>query len=142
MILTEEKAGLRSISNFVKKTSLRGEISAALSSSLPTPASGLLATTVAASWIRKLFSCPSLHRLAHARSLQACGAHRYDVMQYIVFPATKEKQCSYVELVAPEGTTAQTPTWFVSHWYGRRVLSDMESGISMSSCELETCFLF
>ena len=68
--------------------------------------------------------------------------HRYDVMKYIVFPATAEKQCSYVELVAPEGTTAQTPAWFVSHWYGRRVLSDMESGISMSSCELETCFLF
>ena len=63
-------------------------------------------------------------------------------MKYIVFPATKEKNCSYVELVAPEGTTAQTPTWFVSHWYGRRVLSDLESGISMSSCELETCFLF
>ena len=48
-------------------------------------------------------------------------------MQYIVFPATKEKQCSYVELVAPEGTTAQTPMWFVSHWYGRRVFSDSES---------------
>ena len=88
----------------------------------------------------KLFRCPSLHRLAHARRLQACGAHRYDVMQYIVFPATKGKRCSYVELVAPEGTTAQTPTWFVSHWYGRRVLSDMESVISMSGCELETLF--
>ena len=49
--------------------------------------------------------------------------HRYDVMKYIVFPATKEKSCSYVELVAPEGTTAQTPMWFVSHWSGRRVFS-------------------
>ena len=66
----------------------------------------------------------------------------YDVMKYLIKPATKEKQCSYVELVAPEGTTAQTPTWFVSHWYGRRVLSDMESVRSVSSCELETCFLF
>ena len=61
-------------------------------------------------------------------------------MQYIVFPATKEKQCSYVELVAPEGTTAQTPTWFVSHWCGRRVLSDMESVVSMSGWRFVSCF--
>ena len=65
--------------------------------------------------------------------------HRYDVMRWVVIPATKEKQCSYVELVAPEGTTAQTPMWFVSHWYGRRVFSDSESVRSSSGNELETC---
>ena len=74
----------------------------------------------------KLFRWPSLHRLAYARSLQARGAHRYCVMKFIVFPATKEKQSSYVELVAPEGTTAQTPTWFVSHWSGGRFVSESE----------------
>ena len=66
---------------------------------------------------------------------------RYGVNKYVIKLKTKAKQCSYVELVAPEGTTAQTPMWFVSHWYGRRVLSDMESVISMSGCELETLFL-
>ena len=60
-------------------------------------------------------------------------------MQYIVFPATKEKRCSYVELVAPEGTTAQTPMWFVSHWYGRRVGSDSESVRSICGYELKIC---
>ena len=37
-------------------------------------------------------------------------------MKYIVLPATRDQSCSYMELVAPEGTTAQTPKWFVSHW--------------------------
>ena len=60
-------------------------------------------------------------------------------MKYIVFPATKEKKCSWVELVAPEGTTAQTPMWFVSHWYGRRVFSDSESVRSIASYELKPC---
>merc|ERR1719487_2171218 len=31
-------------------------------------------------------------------------------------------QCSYVDLVAPAGTRAQTPNWFVSHWWGEPVL--------------------
>ena len=44
------------------------------------------------------------------------SGRRYDVMKYIVQPATLDKKCSYVQLVAPEGTTAQTPKWFVSHW--------------------------
>jgi len=44
---------------------------------------------------------------------------RYNVVKYIVNPATKDKQCSYVELVAPEGTVAQTPLWFISHWSAR-----------------------
>ena len=40
----------------------------------------------------------------------------YDVVKYVVNPATAAQRCSYVELVAPQGTTAQTPQWFVSHW--------------------------
>ena len=68
--------------------------------------------------------------------------HRYDVMKYIVFPATAEKQCSFVELVAPEGTTAQTPMWFVSHWCGKLVVSESESVRSISRYEWWNCVLF
>ena len=46
----------------------------------------------------------------------------YDVVKYHVNPATCKKQCSYVELVAPVGTRAQTPKWFVSHWWGEPVM--------------------
>ena len=45
----------------------------------------------------------------------------YDVVKYLVKPETAEKKCSYVELVAPPGTKAQTPKWFVSHWWGEPV---------------------
>ena len=45
----------------------------------------------------------------------------YDVNKYIIKPETKQKQCSYVELVAPKDTRAQTPKWFVSHWWGEPV---------------------
>ena len=31
----------------------------------------------------------------------------YDVTKYIIKPATAEQKCSYVELVAPAGTTSQ-----------------------------------
>ena len=45
----------------------------------------------------------------------------YDLTKYYVMPETKERKCSYVELVAPPGTVAQTPRWFVSHWWGEPV---------------------
>ena len=45
----------------------------------------------------------------------------YDVTKYIIKPATAEQKCSYVELVAPAGTTSQEPKWFVSHWWGEPV---------------------
>ena len=45
----------------------------------------------------------------------------YDAVYYVVKPATEAQQCSYVELVAPAGMTAQTPRWFVSHWWGEPV---------------------
>ena len=45
----------------------------------------------------------------------------YDVVAYVVEPATEAQKCSYVELVAPQGTTVQTPRWFVSHWWGEPV---------------------
>ena len=51
------------------------------------------------------------------KTCHASTINLYDVMKYIVFPATEEWQCSYVELVAPEGTTAQKPKYFVSHWW-------------------------
>ena len=58
---------------------------------------------------------------------------------YIIKLQTKAKQSSYVELVAPEGTTAQTPMWFVSHWYGKLVVSDSESVRSICGYELKIC---
>ena len=45
----------------------------------------------------------------------------YDLVKYEVNPATAPYKCSFVELVAPPGTTAQTPRWFVSHWWGEPV---------------------
>ena len=45
----------------------------------------------------------------------------YDVVKYVVKPATKEHKCSYVELVAPAGSSSQKPKWFVSHWWGEPV---------------------
>ena len=41
----------------------------------------------------------------------------YAVRKYLIKPATEQKQCSYVEQVAPAGTRAQTPKWFVTHWW-------------------------
>ena len=45
----------------------------------------------------------------------------YDVVKYLVNPKTAMKNCSYVELIAPEATRVQTPEWFVSHWWGEPV---------------------
>ena len=45
----------------------------------------------------------------------------YDVTKYFVKPKTQERQCSYVELVAPPGIKAQRPKWFISHWWGEPV---------------------
>ena len=42
----------------------------------------------------------------------------YDTAKYIILPATVAQQCSFVELVARE---AQSPHWFVSHWWGEPV---------------------
>eukprot|EP00434_Breviolum_minutum_P020137 symbB.v1.2.017757.t1/scaffold1389.1/size122275/6 len=43
----------------------------------------------------------------------------YDTMEHFIKPATEEKQCSYVELVASGPQLAQ---WFVSHWWGEPVV--------------------
>ena len=51
----------------------------------------------------------------------------YDVTKYIIKPATAEQKCSYVELVAPAGTTSQEPKWFVSHWWGEPVKDFFEA---------------
>jgi hypothetical protein len=37
----------------------------------------------------------------------------YDCAGYVLNPATKQRQCSYIELVA---RASQVPTFFVSHW--------------------------
>ena len=41
----------------------------------------------------------------------------YDVDKYIIRPATVNRQCSFVELVA---LIAQPPIYFVSHWCATR----------------------
>ena len=47
----------------------------------------------------------------------------YDLVKYVVNPATAEHLCSFVELVLPEGSEATAiPQWFVSHWWGEAVL--------------------
>ena len=56
------------------------------------------------------------------KTLHKDSINLYDVVKYVVNPATKEQKCSFVELVAPAGTTAQTPRWFVSHWQPKPVL--------------------
>jgi len=50
--------------------------------------------------------------------LECSTADLYDIVEYIVKPATQKKQCSYVEMVA---TGSQRPKWFVSHWWGQKV---------------------
>ena len=47
----------------------------------------------------------------------------YDLVKYVVNPATAPYACSFVELVMPEGAEGTaTPQWFVSHWWGEPVL--------------------
>ena len=47
----------------------------------------------------------------------------YDLVKYVVNPATAELACSFVELVVPEGSEdTATPQWFISHWWGEPVL--------------------
>jgi len=44
----------------------------------------------------------------------------YQVVDWVLLPATKARECSYVELVACE---AQKPRWFVSHWWGETLFA-------------------
>ena len=47
----------------------------------------------------------------------------YDLVKYVVNPATAEYKCSFVELVVQEGTEGTAiPQWFISHWWGEPVL--------------------
>ena len=47
----------------------------------------------------------------------------YDLVKYVVNPATAAYACSFVELVTPDGEEdTATPQWFVSHWWGEPVL--------------------
>ena len=43
----------------------------------------------------------------------------YGANEYFIMPASKPRQCAYVELVA---VGAQKPRWFCSHWWGEPVL--------------------
>ena len=44
----------------------------------------------------------------------------YDIKDRIIMEHTRDKQCSYVELIAKG---PQKPTWFVSHWWGEPVIA-------------------
>ena len=61
-------------------------------------------------------------------AIPADGFSLYDVSSRVLAPATYTRQCSYVELVAPAGTCAQTPKWFVSHWWGEPVMDFIACG--------------
>mmetsp|Transcript_148774 Transcript_148774/g.370698 ORF Transcript_148774/g.370698 Transcript_148774/m.370698 type:complete len:493 (-) Transcript_148774:11-1489(-) len=50
--------------------------------------------------------------------LAADEVNLYDTMKYVILPATKPYECSYVELVAK---SPQKPRYFVSHWWGEAV---------------------
>jgi len=50
--------------------------------------------------------------------LTAATCSLYDTTAYVIKPATRERGCSYVELVS-DGE--QIPEWFVSHWWGEPV---------------------
>lgn len=49
------------------------------------------------------------------QALDPKAINLYDLVYWLVKPATYQDQCSYVELVAE---SAQPPKWFVSHWWG------------------------
>eukprot|EP00438_Fugacium_kawagutii_P032914 Skav221779 [mRNA] locus=scaffold2426:275619:277445:+ [translate_table: standard] len=51
--------------------------------------------------------------------LSTSSCNLYDTMHHFIKPATKQRKCSYVELVA-EGP--QLSQWFVSHWWGEPVV--------------------
>ena len=59
--------------------------------------------------------------LAFTETLKCWDWPTWRVVRDIIKPATAEQKCSYVELVAPAGTTSQKPKWFVSHWWGEAV---------------------
>mmetsp|Transcript_50803 Transcript_50803/g.91271 ORF Transcript_50803/g.91271 Transcript_50803/m.91271 type:complete len:772 (+) Transcript_50803:80-2395(+) len=47
----------------------------------------------------------------------------YHINEFVILPATKEDNCSCVELLASE---IQDPDYFVSHWWGERVVQFLE----------------
>ena len=53
------------------------------------------------------------------KQLQPAEVNLYDLNKYLLMPDTKEKRVSYVEHIT--GGVAQTPQWFVSHWWGEPV---------------------
>ena len=44
----------------------------------------------------------------------------YDMKGRIIMESTRDKLCSYIELIAKG---PQKPTWFVSHWWGKPVIA-------------------
>ena len=52
---------------------------------------------------------------SRSRALDPDEVNLYALTHYLIKPATKMRQCSYIEFVA---TVDQPPTWFVSHWGG------------------------
>ena len=47
--------------------------------------------------------------------LTATTVTMYDLLRYVIKPATHKGQCSYIEAIALD---AQPPLWCVSHWWG------------------------
>jgi len=48
----------------------------------------------------------------------------YHLSNYLILPLTKPRRCSFVEMMTNQ---AQTPSWFLSHWWGTPVQGFVES---------------
>ena len=72
--------------------------------------------------------------------LTAKTVNLYSANEYVIRPATEERKCAYIELVA---LCAQQPKWFCSHWWGEPVLDfvdcvvthAMDHGYSLEGCK-------
>jgi hypothetical protein len=72
----------------------------------------------AKTWIRPARTNSNGETVSQAMTLEAHTVNLYDLVDKIVKPRTKERKCSYVELVA---TGPQKPDYFISHWWGEPV---------------------
>ncbi|CAE8718023.1 unnamed protein product [Polarella glacialis] len=57
------------------------------------------------------------------QNLSEAVLNLYHVNTFLILPATREDDCSCVELMSSE---PQDPLWFVSHWWGERVSGFLE----------------
>eukprot|EP00434_Breviolum_minutum_P032615 symbB.v1.2.028846.t1/scaffold3093.1/size63743/6 len=59
-----------------------------------------------------------------AKMLRIDFLNFYHLSNYLILPLTKPRHCSFVEMMTNQ---AQTPSWFLSHWWGTPVQGFVES---------------